>query len=396
MSDNHKLLEEYELIIHEFIKEALRRNYEDFNTSINSLSFEELLQFVSRESTGRSENYMYTIKDVVRAYLNNCMNNIHEKELKLRIASSSVFNIAMERYVFSSIINFLNKNISIKPAYSLNASPNSSDFSIIIENEVIQDIADLLNLEVDMEYLSNQYHGVLIHADAKSIMALSNCGDALINGSVVGKCQASWNQITYIPPRLNNAFENNDYYMRKKHSVLESTVYKGSKKYYTTSSFVVDFVYLDSNTNYFEIPINNIDSGSFNHIMYTITFPNGIHKNDYYDMFFNAGKTGYDEAENGVKYPKDCRIVIKPDYEYLKQHKGLSKDKILHELQGDDYLKFKGLEEEGKETIYRFDYINISENKGEKQYEIIYLNNSNELKTKTIIIPNIQTVEVIK
>jgi len=364
ITNKKNLLEEYELVIHKIIKEALEVSYEDFTTSVSSLSFDELLKFVSREDQGRGQKYKYSVEEVVQAYLAGSMNGEQERELKYRIASSSIYNVAMERYVFISIINYLNDKIAYGPIYSFNASPNSSDFSIIIENKSIQGIADLLNLQVDMEYLSNQYDGVIIHVDAKSIMAFKNIGDAITCGGILGKCEAKWNQISYIPPILEDAFRNDNSYMRKKHSVLDKTVYIGDKKYYTTSSFVVDLVYLDSDTDYFKIPIKDINGGSFNHLVYVITFPNGIHKSDFYDMFFNRGKEGYDKTEDGVNYPKDCRLII------------MSENK---------YLKFKGLEETGKGTIYRFAYINADE----KEYEIKCMNRNNELKTRKVIIPNI-------
>ena len=55
-----------------------------------------------------------------------------------------------------------------------------------------------------------------------------------------------------------------------------------------------------------------------------------------------------------VNYPKDCRLII-------------SENK---------YLKFKGLEETGKGTIYRFAYINADE----KEYEIKCMNKIMNLK----------------
>src|SRR5690554_1953575 len=103
MSSNNNLLEEYELIVHKFIKEALICNYENYKTSINNLSFNELLQFISRQNEGRGRNYNYSIEEVVQAYLDNNMDDTQKDELKYRIASSSIYNVAMERYVFTSI-----------------------------------------------------------------------------------------------------------------------------------------------------------------------------------------------------------------------------------------------------------------------------------------------------
>jgi hypothetical protein len=260
---------------------------------------------LSRQGEGRAtKKYSYSSTDVLEGYYRNNLNDNQERELKLRICSSPIYKVAIERFVFDSIITYLqNNNIDYKNYYS----PNSADFAITLDNNA-------LNRIHEANLIEPEYDGIILNVDSKSVMGLANMGDALSNGNVLGKFEAKWNQLSYEPPILRTALVSGDYLLNNKYGVLRNTILINNENYLLVTLFVCDLIYLSHPTDLLNLPLRELNGSIFDHLIHIECVPNGLLHSPYYDSYFSAGKGGYEvKTINSVRYqyPKDCRFQIR-------------------------------------------------------------------------------------
>ena len=99
---------------------------------------------------------------------------------------------------------------------------------------------------------SDEFQGVLIHIDAKSIMAMKNAGDAIKDNRPI-QFEAKWNQISYDPPRLRNARLSPSATQRLtlKYQTLPTIFQHQQERYLVLSYFVPCLIYIDPTSQYF-------------------------------------------------------------------------------------------------------------------------------------------------
>jgi len=299
-------MERYEYITLKLIEKVLNSKYSVLKDRMKKLVFDDLLMFLARQGEGRAKkNYQYKLKDVIKAFLNPPLLSNKEKELRWRLASNPLFKVAVERFVQDSLIEWFVKN---NITYETYLSPNSSDFSIFLENNELKKICSLLEISLTLP-TENNIEGIILNVDSKSIMGLKNGGDAIVR-SELGKFEAKWNQMSYEPPILRGAKTSSpDILMTQKYSVLKKQHKINGKNYFCVTSFVVGLFYLNDTTLFFSDSLNNLNGSYFNLIMFVVNIPNGVFQSSFYDSFFHNGKGGYDEVL--IDYPKDCRFGIK-------------------------------------------------------------------------------------
>ncbi|MHA1138367.1 MAG: hypothetical protein ACTSSE_17945 [Candidatus Thorarchaeota archaeon] len=308
-------MEEYEYISLRFIDATLFDNYQSFMDGRYQIDINELIQFLSRQKTGRATGtYHYSISDVIQGYITDSMNGEMERELRWRIASSPIFKVAMERFVHDSLTKWLVAN---EIEYNNYYSPNSSDYAIVIGNDMIDQVSIALKLDIDTG--GGGYDGVILHVDSKSLMGLKNYGDAIAHKEELGKLEAKWNQVSYVPPMLRQAREDYpDPMMEQKHGILPQAVYLDGRKYLSVTCFVSGLFFLEDDL-FFIDPLEDLTGEYFNSAFYIINIPNGKLQCQEYDSFFAAGKGGYDSKVSA--YPVDCRFKIKnSNGQYLRYH----------------------------------------------------------------------------
>lgn len=344
-------IELYEYLSLKLVERCLTQKIQEFLNCQIQIDFEELLLLLSRQGEGRSRTFNYTINELITMYFNENLTDIQGRELRLRIAASPIYKVAIERFVANSLTHYLTRN---NFDYLCYFSPNSADFAILLNNDILENLS--IGIEVDFTPLAD-YRGILLSVDSKSIMGLSNLGDALTRNNELGKFEAHWNQISYEPPRLRNAILSGNQALNQKYQVIRNVLNIDNNNYLFVSIFVCDLVFLPYRTNYFEENLINLSANYFNHSFYTVSIPNGSIRSSYYDSFFSAGKGGNEMySRDGVEYsyPKDCRFQIKNDK--------------------NQYLKFKNLLDHPN----RFVYIPNNPNR----YSATTLNNMGELKRK--------------
>jgi hypothetical protein len=228
-----------------------------------------------------------------------------EKEFRMRLVSTPFLKVGPERFIHDSLVKWLTQHtINYENYYS----PNSSDCAILIENSQINRIESILNLNYGSA-LSQNYDGILLNIDSKSINGIANLGDALVD-SYVGKFEAKWNQISYPPPLLRSTLSNHSTVIRNRYAVLNPDYTLNGRRYYTVTLFFSDLAYIPSSVDLFAINTTQINGSIFDHVGMIACIPNGMLQNGYYDQFFDAGKGGYD-ATLSPQVPKDVRIKIK-------------------------------------------------------------------------------------
>jgi hypothetical protein len=303
---NPILTERMELFSLDFVESVLRAEFVDYVNSLRQVRFEDLLLVLSRQATGRATRYRHTIEDVVRSYSNGRLSDEEDRELRCRIAACPLFNVALERFVSHSLISWL---VSNNIAYRDCHMSTSADFAILIDQEEIPNIIE--GMGQDNPPATTEYQSILLSVDAKSLMGLSNLGDALTHGNVLGKLEANWNQISYTPPLLREAMASNDAYFNRKHGTIEPTINFGETEYLFVSVFVCDLVSLP-NRAFFTDPLMNLNGSYFNHHWTIVAIPNRSLQSSFYDSFFTAGKGGYsdDRVTGFPPYPVDCRFQV--------------------------------------------------------------------------------------
>jgi len=294
------------LLALDLVEQALKIKFQEYIRNHDQISFSDLLLTLSRQGKGRATRaYNVTIEDVLRSYLDNNLDTTKDKELRCRIAACPLFKVALERFVTHSLISWLvSNNIPYKNCHL----PTSADFAILIEDEALPNVYEHLREtlpEID------EYNSILLSVDAKSVMALSNLGDALTHNSILGKFEANWNQLSYIPPKLDAAMNSNDSYFNLKYRPIEPVILLNGIRYLLISIFVSDLVVLPD-MSFFDDPLESLNGSYFNDYCTITTIPNGLLKSNFYDSFFTAGKGGYsdDRVEGFPNYPLDCRFQI--------------------------------------------------------------------------------------
>ncbi|HOI77054.1 MAG TPA: hypothetical protein PLI06_05530 [Methanofastidiosum sp.] len=303
-------MEQYEYISFKLVEKVLGNKYNEFTKNIKNIHFDEMFQFLSRQGSGRARTlYDYDLRDVLESCINSSLDREKEKELRWRLASSPLYKVAIERFVNENMTKWFVEN---EIEYSIYYSPNSSDYAVVLTNNSYTKIAEILDLDFE---INENYDGGLLLVDSKSLNALGNLGDSLVEDEV-GLFEAKWNQISYEPPLLKKAkTEHPDPLMAKKHSVLPQITLIENKKYVTVTCFAVGLNYLAYPSPFFTDPLNTLSSKYFDIILYIVNVPNGVQGNKF-DRFFFNGKGGYDESN--PNYPVDCRIGIKNNGIYLR------------------------------------------------------------------------------
>jgi hypothetical protein len=314
--------ERYEYISLLFISDALHQNYQRYIESCNHISFNEFLLYLSRQGEGRGKKaFKYSVQDVIEYYTHKGQSDkfedvlVVDQDLRKRIAASSIFQVAIQRFVADSLIRWLKDN---DIDYKNFNSPNTADYCIILLDSEIGKISGSLGIDL---VLPSDFDGILISVDSKSIMGLLNTGDSLTTNSILGKFKAKWNQISYIPPRLRSARKSNNPVFNQKFSVLNSSYEINGKNFYTVSCFVCDLICLPDLSTFFSDRLENLNGSYFNHYVYTVCVPNADHQSIYYDSFLQAGKDGYENYDapdgNIYPYPVDCRWRVVSNNGYL-------------------------------------------------------------------------------
>jgi len=151
-------------------------------------------------------------------------------------------------------------------------------------------------------------------------MGLSNLGDSLTRNNILGKFEAKWNQISYNPPKLREVKRSNDIYLNKKYSTMNSVIQYDGNEYLFISIFVCDLVCLPSDSSFFQDHLDDLNGLYFDHYLNIVCIPNNLLQSDFYDSFFNAGKSlSKDRVPGFSRYPNDCRFqVISERNQYLR------------------------------------------------------------------------------
>jgi len=300
------LIEKHELLALDLIEQALKIKFQEYLLDHGQIRFHDLLLTLSRQGKGRATTaYNFTIEEILRSYLSNNLDANKDRELRCRIAACPLFKVALERFVAHSVISWLvSNNIPYKNCHL----PTSADFAILIEDEVLPNVYEHFGESLPE---MNEYNSILLSVDAKSIMALSNLGDALTHNSILGKFEANWNQLSYIPPKLGAAMASNDRYFNLKYHPIKPVIFLNGIRYLLISIFVSDLAVLPD-MSFFDDPLESLNGSYFNDYCTITTIPNGLLKSDFYDSFFSAGKGGCsDEGVRGFpNYPRDCRFQI--------------------------------------------------------------------------------------
>lgn len=300
-------IEELELASLNLVENVLREKFNDYINGNSQMAFNDLLLALSRQGKGRATtSYRYTTEDVVRSYLNGSLNADAGKELRCRIAACPLFKVALERFVEHSLISwFTSKNIQYTN-YNLSTS---ADFAVFVKPEALKRLLGMVN--ENSPAFANEHRGIILSVDAKSVMALSNLGDALSRNGHLGKFETNWNQISYVPPVLRRAMASNDGYYNKKYNPIEPLVALDGNEYVLVSIFACDLVCL-SDRAFFQAPLESLTGARFNHYCTIVSIPNRLLQSEYYDTFFDAGKGGI--SDDGVagfpNYSVDARFNI--------------------------------------------------------------------------------------
>lgn len=329
------LIEKLELFGLNLVAHVLKAKFKDYVDNHNQIRFHDLLLILSRQGEGRAkEAYNFTIADLVSRYLSKKLDDQRDKELRCRIAACPLFNVALERFVAHSLISWLvSNNIPYKNCHL----PTSADFAILLEDEVLPKIYESLD-GIDLPEI-DEYKSILLSVDAKSVMGLSNLGDALTRNNILGKFEAKWNQLSYIPPKLRDAMASNDDYFNKKYSPIGPLITLNGAKYLFVSIFVSDLVCLPD-MSFFNDSLESLNGSYFNDYCTIVTTPNGLLQSGFYDSFFTAGKGGYSDG-----YPVDCRFQIMHSTGQFATFKNLSESRF----------RFRYLNPAGKYNAVRFD-----------------------------------------
>lgn len=309
-------LETYEYFSLIFTQRILSHYTDLFLENANQIDFEELLLNLSRQGKGKATSYNFSLYSVIEHYLNNDLNEEQEFELRCRIASSSIYNLALERFTFNSIVRYLTE---YGFDYNNFFYPNTADFAIMLNNATLDQINEVFELEFEFNF---DYAGIVLFVDSKSIMYFKNQNDATIKGKELGKCEIKWNQISYTPPALRESMRVGNSVLNQRSRVVRNEYRTDQGNYYLVSIFLSDLTYLPHNSLFFRDPLVNLGGNYFNHQLFLICCPNGYFEGEYYDSFFQATKQGYyKDTINGItyRYPKDARIGIKNSaQEYLR------------------------------------------------------------------------------
>lgn len=300
-------IEKLELFSLNLVEHILKERFSQYVSTNSQFKFPDLLLALARQGKGRgTSSYSHTIEQTVRSYLNGSLTTDMELELRCRIASSPMFKVALERFVEHSLISWLASNNIPYVNYNLSTS---ADFAVFVDCSQLLDVYGRLDRDDYPEI--GEHHRMVLSVDAKSVMALSNLGDAMSRGNVLGRFEANWNQISYIPPLLRQAMESNDRYFNRKHGPMEPSVVMNGNSYLLTSIFACDLVCL-SDTRFFQTPLEDLDASYFNHHIAIVTIPNRLLQSQFYDSFFDAGKGGpsEDKAKGFPYYPVDARFNI--------------------------------------------------------------------------------------
>jgi len=311
------VIESYEFVMMQFIRTALEKGYSDFKNSFSQLTFDEIECYLLSQGAGRGAGSNVNINQYLNLNRNLARRNQAEQDLeeslKEKIASLSLFNVGLERFVYDSVISEL---VTYGIDYETFISPNSSDHAFLLRDETI---LKLLNNNYSVHLNSNQipllkefltskksddFQGVLIHIDAKSIMAMKNAGDAIKDNRPI-QFEAKWNQISYDPLRLRNARLGAGATQRLtlKYQTLPTIFQHQQEHYLVLSYFVPCLIYIDPASQYFNDPFNQISGSHFECVTSLCSLPNGELQSPIYDGYFYAGKSG-----NDGDYPKDCRF----------------------------------------------------------------------------------------
>lgn len=321
-----KLIENIELRSLSLVEKVLEEKFKKYITNGKQIDFDDLLLTLSRQGIGRATTiYKYTKKEVLNDYLEDNLNASKELELRCRLAAGPLYKVALERFVTHSLISWLTSN---NIPYQNCQIPTSSDFSIFLETSALQKINKIIH---EIESITNEYDGISLNVDAKSVMGLSNIGDALTaEETTLGKFEAKWNQMSYVPPLLRKARESKNKYLNQKYSVLKPTITYNDKHYLLISIFVCDLICLPYNSTFFDDPFNSLSGSYFDHYISIVGVPNGMLQSNFYDSFFHPGKLGYskDIVKGFPKYPKDCRFHVMNERKNILKFEHLSNNKL--------------------------------------------------------------------
>lgn len=288
--EENKTIEKIELSLLNEIYNSVFKDYkEEFIDKEALLTNEDLIYYLSGQGSGRATCYKTDIETLISNLEN--LKSEPKKELNMRLASLNLFSEGVEKYLYDKVSIYLNEN---EDEYWLWPSPDAADLSYVIPD----------------------YHddfGVILHIDAKSVAGLKNLGDSLTNGKI-GKFEINWNQLSYYPPLLRKRIKDKSAYYRKKHSPVEAKRNIDGSTYYTISLFFQHITFINAD----KLDIDTfksmeISGSTFDNIAYLTCVPNGKLETDYYDEFFQRGKSGYDHGNAQTGIPKDCRFACYND-----------------------------------------------------------------------------------
>ena len=310
---NKENLEKLEKKCLDFVWQSLPKDQNFYHEIFSQLSFDELYSFLSRQKKGRAKTrYLHELSELIENM--SSLTKEMELELRSRVAASSIFSKAFERNTNASLIkSFFSNNIK----FTLNYSPNSSNFSAFLElNDFSPEIRD------------DEIDGVLLNVDTNSINGYSNLSDALY-ANYFGRFNIGLNQITYQPPKLRDAIQKGKkLHLNQKYRTLNGYKKWRGKSYIVITIFVTILSCLPNKTFFYD-EFKKIGGNYFDHYIMCTCAPHVFLTSDYYDNYFGPGKGGKEKG-----YPKDYRFIV-----YNESSK---------------FLKFENL----NEIKYRFKIVN--------------------------------------
>lgn len=279
MDISSKEVEKIERKMLEELGTFFKQNYSQFLNLSNQVSRKDFITHQAGQGDGRAKWPDYDVEELIESYPQ--LEDEMKMELEMRLASLDMYGEGLEKFLSYQIVEFFkDKKVSFKPWIT----PNAADTAFLIKN-------------------FHDDKNVILHIDAKTITGYKNIGDACKNGKI-GKHQLKWNQTSYHPELLRDRVSNKGNYLQKKYKPLDSFREIGGEEYLTVTMFLVNISYLNSEVlEHHQFRDVSIDGDKLKNMAYLGCVPNGVLQSDYYDKFFDKGKSGYD---NGV--PKDARI----------------------------------------------------------------------------------------
>lgn len=256
-----------------------KQNYRQFLNLSNQVSRKDFITHQAGQGDGRAQWPEYDVEELIESYPQ--LEDKMKMELEMRLASLDVYGEGLEKFLSYQIVEFFkDKEFNFKPWIT----PNAADTAFLIEN-----------------FYENR--NVILHIDAKTITGYKNIGDGCKN-SKIGKHQLKWNQTSYRPELLRDSLLKKGNYLQKKYKTLDNFRTVGGEEYLTVTLFLVNIAYLPPEVlEDHQFEDISVEGDTLKNIAYIGCVPNGVLESDYYDQFFDRGKSGYDSD-----VPKDARI----------------------------------------------------------------------------------------